>query len=66
MNANELDMAMLMAAIGMISMKDAERTITPEQTARLRAWYEVFEEPAGMRDLTAHDVMEHILQKLGA
>ena len=64
--ANELDLAMYMAAIGMIYEEDYEKAITPEQTQRLRAWYAKFDESPNMRKITADAMMEHILQKMGA
>lgn len=64
--ANELDLAMYMAAIGMIYEEDHNKEITPEQTQRLKAWYDKFKESPNMHKITADAVMEHILQKLGA
>lgn len=64
--ANELDLAMCMAAIGMIYEEDHKKAITPEQTQRLKAWYAKFDESPNMRKITADAIMEHILRKLGA
>lgn len=62
---DDLDLAMIVAAIGMAILEDRENSITREQMLRL-AWLRKFEERPGVHKIKASDLMEHLLNKLGA
>ena len=63
---DDLELAGIIAAIGMVVFEDQEHDITHEQTLRLAAWYCKFEQRPGMYEIKANDLMEHLLNKLGA
>lgn len=63
---DDLELAAIIAAIGMAVFEDQENSITHEQTLRLAAWHSKFEERPGMDKIKANDLMEHLLNKLGA
>lgn len=62
----DLDLAMYMAAISMAALEDREQEITQEQIMRLAAWHRKFEDRPGLHKITANDLMEHLLNKIGA
>lgn len=68
-NAEELDMAMYMAAIVVAAAEGATECITDEQRARLKTWHETHLAPEAfnpsMAKITEKDLMEHVLCKLG-
>ena len=69
-NAEELDLAMYMAALVVATAEDAAERATDEQRARLKTWYETYEAAPeslklSMKQITEKDLMEHVLCKLG-
>lgn len=69
-NAEELDLAMYMAALVVATAEDAAERTTDEQRARLKTWYAAYESlpeslKFSMKQITEKDLMEHVLCKLG-